>query len=145
LGILVVGEILAVQLRLQRMHDHSRAEIVDPEIVVIAIAQFRDAGGSRLARQIVGAMVAYRGVVLLASDAQRQLRQMAQLIFALLFQRIRKVAGLHRRQTHQAAKAQADDAVDAKFDREAKTIGHGDFLNVGRSRIRHSTIARESL
>jgi hypothetical protein len=40
-GVLVVRQVLAVHLRLERMHDHRRRHVVDPEVVAGAVAQRR--------------------------------------------------------------------------------------------------------
>ncbi|MFK4584400.1 hypothetical protein ABIF83_007877 [Bradyrhizobium ottawaense] len=43
-GILHPGQILAVELRLDRMHDHLRGHVVDPEILDLVVAQALDLG-----------------------------------------------------------------------------------------------------
>ena len=77
--ILVGREIVAVHLRLDRMHHHARLHVVDPEIIVVAVSQRREPRHRPLLR--VGdrdVALLCRGVLFL-DDAERQIRRDASV------------------------------------------------------------------
>ena len=123
-GILVAGQVLPVQLGLDRMHDHPRAEIVDPKIVAVTVPKLRDPIRGLFPREIIGSTIASGRVVFLLGNPQRDLRQMAEFQLALLFERVCEVIGLHHGEPDQTAEAETDDAVNAKSNGETKTLHH---------------------
>ena len=79
-------EILAVKRRLDRVHDHLRGHVVDPEILLPGVAE----GGDGIDRAFLGifhAHLAVDGTLMITGDQRHRIfGQMLQLAVLLLLQ-----------------------------------------------------------
>lgn len=115
--ILAVREIGAVEFGTHGVHHHPRTEIVDPEIVVAAVAQRPDASFGALLRFGRRDRPGLRGLLLADRDRQRGGRQAGQLVASLLPELILKHFELVGGVAQLANDREQDEPVDLARDR----------------------------
>jgi hypothetical protein len=108
----------------ERMHHQAGVHVVDPEVVVVAVAHGPDARGRPLLGLVLGYHAHLRGGVFLLGNTQRQFSQVRQFHLLLVLEARAHIVHGKQRDGDQSDKAQRDDAVNLATDRDPQVRRH---------------------